>query len=125
MITFKQKGDFKKLEKYLENARDVINPEFLSKYGDRGVEALSLATPVGTGTTAASWFYQISKDHDTYKIEFHNSHVNDGANVAILLQYGHLTRNMGWVEGIDYINPALQPIFEQIAEDAWREVARL
>lgn len=99
--------------KYLEN---------LDRFGQLGVERLAAATPVDTGKTAASWGYKIQVDDKRTKITWTNSNVNDGACVAILIQYGHATRNGSWVEGIDYVNPAMRPMFEQIANDVWKEV---
>lgn len=100
------------------------NFDCLDKYGKMGVEALSAATPIDSGVTASSWGYTIKKDSTTAEISFTNSSVNKGVNVAILIQYGHGTRNGGYVKGVDYINPAMRPIFEKIADDAWREVTK-
>lgn len=126
MLTIRQKGDFSKLTKYLIKAKDVVNLDsLLDKYGQQGVAALSKATPVDTGLTASSWYYEIEKDDKGVSIVFYNSNVNRGICIAIILQYGHGTRNGGWVEGRDYINPALQPIFDTIAEAAWKEVTDL
>lgn len=94
----------------------------LNKYGQRGVEALSHATPVDTGKTAASWSYEIQESDNSIEIIWSNSNVNKGLNIAILLQYGHGTRNGGYVVGRDYINPALQPLFDELADKAWEEV---
>ena len=87
-----------------------------------GVDALAAATPVDTGKTAASWTYEIEKKNGSYSIVWLNTNVNKYVNIALILQYGHGTRNGGYVKGRDYINPAIQPIFDKIAEDAWREV---
>lgn len=125
MITFRQKGDFSKLTSYLFNVKKAVNTMDLSKYGEEGVRALQSATPIDTGKTANSWYYEIEKDNGKIAITFFNSNVNNGVPIAIILQYGHGTRNGGWVEGRDYINPALQPIFDGIAEKAWREVTKL
>lgn len=125
MISFRQKGDFSNLSKFLEKAKEVIKMGDLDKYGRRGVAALSSATPRDTGKTAESWVYEIVREKDSVRIEFSNTNViADGTPVAILLQYGHATKHGGYVQGIDYINPAIQPIFKQIADDAWREVTR-
>lgn len=124
MITFSQKGDFSRLNSYLERLKNVIKIGNLDTYGREGVEALSSATPKDTGETARSWYYKINRDKDMVTLSFHNSHVNDGVNIAIILQYGHGTKNGGYVEGIDYINPAIRPIFNKIAEDAWKEVTK-
>ena len=125
MITFRQKGDFSKLTNYLERLKEAANIGVLDKYGKAGVAALASATPTDTGETASSWYYEIERQKGSASIIFKNSHVNKGVNVAIILQYGHGTGTGGWVEGRDYINPAIQPIFDKIAEDAWREVTKL
>lgn len=124
MITFNQKGDFSRLSSYLERIKNVIKIGNLDAYGREGVEALSSMTPRDTGETAKSWYYKINRDKDIVTLSFHNSNVNDGVNIAVILQYGHGTKNGGYVEGIDYINPAIRPIFNKIAENAWREVTR-
>lgn len=125
MITFRQKGDFSKLTRYLERLKEVVKIGDLDKYGREGVAALSSATPIDTGKTASSWYYEIENKNGSATISFYNSNVNKGQNIAILLQYGHGTRNGGYVQGRDYINPAIQPIFDKIAETAWKEVTRL
>lgn len=124
MIKITQKGDFSKVEMFLERLKEGFNKSIFDKYGKMGVEALRNATPVDTGLTAASWSYQVKYAKDSVTIEFHNSHINKHVNIALILQYGHGTGTGGWVEGRDYINPALQPIFDQMAEEAWREVVR-
>lgn len=125
MISFRQKGDFSKFTRYLERAKNVIRVGDLDKYGRQGVAALSSATPVDSGTTANSWYYEITNKNGTASISFHNSNIQNGVPIAIILQYGHATGTGGWVEGRDYINPAIQPIFDKIVKDAWREVTRL
>lgn len=125
MITFRQKGDFSKLTRYLERVKEVAKIGDLDKYGREGVAALASATPVDTGKTASSWYYKIENKNGLIKISFFNSNINKGVPIAIVLQYGHGTRNGGWVEGRDYINPAIQPIFDKITEDAWREVTKI
>ena len=125
MITFRQKGDFSKLTKYFERLKEVVKLGDLDKYGSEGVAALSSATPKDTGLTADSWYYEIENKNGSAKISFNNSNIQNGVPIAIILQYGHGTRNGGFVEGIDYINPAIRPIFEKIANDAWREVTKL
>ena len=122
MISISQKGDFSKLTGFLERMKNVIKIGDLDKYGREGVAALSAATPKESGLTANSWYYEIERSKDSVSISFHNSNVNKGVPIAIILQYGHGTRNGGYVEGIDYINPAIQPLFNKIAEDAWEEV---
>ena len=125
MITFRQKGDFSKLTRYLERVKEVVKLGDLDKYGRAGVAALASATPVDTGLTASSWYYEISNKNGSAIISFHNSNIQNGVPIAIILQYGHGTRNGGWVEGRDYINPAIRPIFDRIADDAWKEVTKL
>ena len=125
MIRFRQKGDFRKATRYFERLREIVHLGTLDKYGREGVDALASATPVESGKTASSWYYEITNNGQTAKISFYNSNVNKGVPIAIIIQYGHGTRNGGWVEGRDYINPAIQPIFDRIAEEIWREVTRL
>lgn len=128
MVRFKSKGNFKKLNTFFEKALEGIDMGKLDKYGRKGVEALSAATPIDTGLTAASWMYEIVRDESKKKvsINFINTNVKHEKNydvcIAIILQYGHGTKNGGWVEGIDYINPAIQPIFNKLADDSWKEV---
>ena len=124
MIRVKHKGDFSKTIKFLGNARRSVDAVDLKKYGEQGVAALAAATPVDTGLTASSWYYEITKTGDTTSISFHNSNVQNNVQIAVLLQYGHGTKNGGWVQGKDYINPAIQPIFDEIADNAWREVTK-
>lgn len=123
-ISFRQKGDFSKLTKFLERAKEGIKLGELDKYGREGVMALSSATPVDTGLTAKSWSYKIENKKESVTISFNNSNIQNGVPIAIILQYGHGTRNGGWVQGRDYINPAIQPIFDKIAESAWKEVTK-
>ena len=125
MITFRQKGDFSKLTRYLERAKEVVKLGDLDKYGREGVAALASATPVDSGLTAASRSYEITNRNGSATISFKNSNIQNGVPIAIILQYGHGTRNGGWVQGRDYINPAIQPIFDRIANEAWREVTKL
>lgn len=125
MIKFRQKGDFSKLTRYLERAKESVRLGILDKYGREGVAALASATPVESGLTASSWYYEIVRKDGSTKIIFCNSHINKGVPIAIILQYGHGTGTGGWVEGRDYINPAIRPIFDKIANEAWREVTKL
>ena len=125
MITIKQKGDFKKLNRYLERLLNVIKRGELDKYGRMGVDALQAATPVDSGKTAQSWYYEVKHTNGGASIVFRNSNVNEGVPIAIILQLGHGTGTGGYVAGRDYINPAIQPIFVQIAIDAWMEVTSL
>lgn len=121
-ITFNHKGDFSKTEKFFNAllGRDYMN--VLDQYGREGVRALSEATPKDTGKTAESWDYKIVRTEKQTKLMFTNSNTVNGVNIAIILQYGHGTRNGGYVVGRDYINPAIQPIFDRIADAAWKEV---
>lgn len=125
MIRFNQKGDFSKLTKYLEKTKQTVNLGDLNRYGQEGVNALASVTPVDTGKTASSWFYEIKKTQGSTTISFHNSNIQNGVPIAIILQYGHGTRNGGWVQGRDYINPAIQPVFDNIATQAWKEVTKV
>lgn len=125
MITFRHKGDFSKTTRYLERVKSAIRKTDLDKYGQAGVAALASATPTETGKTASSWYYEIEKSNSSVKIHFNNSNINDGVPIAVILQFGHGTGTGGWVEGRDYINPAIQPIFDEIANNAWREVTKL
>lgn len=125
MIGFKQKGDFYKTTNYLKKLKQKKIHDILSKYGREGVAALSAATPVRTGLTASSWYYKIEQTDTSTSLLFCNSNIQNGVPIAIILQYGHGTRNGGWVEGRDYINPAIQPLFDKIVNQAWGEVTRL
>ena len=124
MISFRQKGDFSKLSRYIERAREAAKIGILDKYGREGVAALASATPVKTGKTASSWVYEIKRQNGSVSIVFKNTNIVNGVPIAIILQYGHGTGTGGWVEGRDYINPAIQPIFDRIANEAWREVTK-
>lgn len=124
MIRFRQQGDFTKLTRFLERAKEAIHLGDLGRYGKAGVAALSSATPVESGETARSWYYEIKHQKGSVTISFCNSNIQNGVPIAIILQYGHGTGTGGWVQGRDYINPAIRPIFEQIAKGAWREVTR-
>ena len=125
MITFRQKGDFSNLTRYLERVKGAANLSLLDKYGKEGVAALASATPVDSGETANSWYYKIERKNGSASISFYNSNIQNGVPIAIILQYGHGTGTGGWVQGRDYINPAIQPIFDKIANEAWREVTKL
>ena len=122
MITIRSNGDFSKAMKYFERVKKAAKVDILDKYGKAGVAALSSATPVDSGVTAGSWYYKISRQNGSARIDFLNSNTENGFPVAIMLQYGHGTGTGGWVEGRDYINPAIQPIFDKILADAWKEV---
>ena len=125
MISFKQKGDFSKLTRFLEKAKGAVRIGDLDKYGREGVAALASATPIDSGQTANSWYYKVVNKNNSATITFYNSNIQNGVPIAIILQYGHGTRNGGWVQGRDYINPAIQPIFDKIVNEAWREVTKL
>lgn len=125
MITLRHKGDFSKIDRYLESVKEAARIGILDKYGKEGVTALASATPVESGTTAGSWFYTIERQNGSAAIIFNNSHINKGVPIAIILQYGHGTGTGGYVQGRDYINPAIRPVFDKILEDAWREVTKL
>jgi len=122
IIVFKQKGNFKKTRKFLKRCSNLQLDDLLDQYGKEGVEALARATPKDTGKTAASWNYAVHKSDGRITITWSNSNIVDGVPIAVILQYGHGTRNGGYVEGVDYINPAMRPIFERIAQRAWGEV---
>lgn len=124
MIRVKQKGDWRITQKMLNSVNSNRYMDVLNKYGQIGVDALSLATPIDTGKTASSWGYHIEQSGSSYSIVWTNSNVNEGVNIAIILQYGHGTGNGGFVQGRDYINPALQPVFDEIADKVWKEVTR-
>ena len=121
-IQIKHSGDFKRTKKFLNNAVKSDFRSILDKYGSQGVAALASATPKETGETANSWGYEIVQEHDSFRIVWTNNHVNNGVNIAIILQYGHGTGTGGYVAGRDYINPAIQPIFDALAEAAWNEI---
>lgn len=125
MIKIKHKGDFSKVTHYFERVKNTGKNIDFEKYAKEGVRALSAATPVDTGLTASSWYYEIKQENGRVAISFCNSNIQNGVPIAIILQYGHGTNHGGWVEGRDYINPAIQPIFDKITKDAWKEVTTL
>ena len=122
MISVKTKGSFKNTELFLNNTKKIDLRSILSRYAEEGVSALMVNTPVDTGKTAQSWDYRIEIGKEYSSIIWTNSNVNKGVNIAIILQYGHGTRSGGYVQGIDYINPALKPIFDELSSAAWKEV---
>ncbi len=122
MISFEQKGDFSKITGFFEKALESVKLGKLDKYGRRGVAALSSATPIESGETASMWRYEITNKNGFAKITFHNDNINEGVPIAIILQLGHGTGTGGWVEGRDYINPAIQPLFDEIVREAWKDV---
>ena len=125
MIGFRQKGDFSKTVRYFKKLKNANIIRVLERYGQEGVDALASATPVDTGLTASSWAYKIEVKNDSASLLFYNTNINKGVPIAIILQYGHGTGTGGWVQGRDYINPAIQPIFDKITEQAWGEVTKL
>lgn len=125
MITFRQKGDFSKASQYLERLKEAAKLGVLDKYGREGVAALASATPTETGLTASSWTYEIERKGNSVSIVYKNSNINKGVPIAVILQYGHGTGTGGWVQGRDYINPAIQPVFDRIADEAWKEVTKI
>ena len=123
MISVKHSGDFRKIERFLKKNQNISFNRYLKMYAQKGVEALREATPKDTGLTSESWSYKIVKEEDTTSIVWTNSNVVDGwYNVALMIQYGHGTATGVYVEGIDYINPALRSIFDELAEEIWKEV---
>lgn len=124
MIVVKQRGDFRHLEGFFKRIKQMRLRDKLEKCGREGVDALAAATPVDTGLTASSWSYEIQMDESSYGITWVNTNVNKGVNIALILQMGHGTRNGGYVKGVDYINPALKPVFDKFAEDLWGEVTK-
>ena len=125
MISFRHKGDFSNLTNYLNKLRGANYLKVVERAGQEGVAALASATPVDSGLTASSWYYKIERTKESTTISFHNSNIQNGVPIAIILQYGHGTRNGGWVQGRDYINPAIQHIFDKITNEAWKEVTNL
>lgn len=124
MITFRHRGDFSKTTRFLERAKHAVRIADLDRFGREGVAALASATPVDSGLTASSWYYEVVYTKSGAKIVFNNSNIQNGVPIAIILQYGHGTGTGGWVEGRDYINPAIQPVFDRLVDEAWREVTR-
>ncbi len=125
MIKFTQKGDLSKVTQYLERQRSSNRKKLLDKYGALGVEYLRDATPKDTGKTASSWSYSINSSKDKMSIEWSNSNVNKGVPIAIILQYGHGTGTGGYVQGRDYINPAIQSVFDEMSKELWEEMTRV
>ena len=125
MIKITQKGDFSKTEKFLKKAKEADFYKHMEKYAQIGVEALREATPIDSGATAGAWTYEVNVSKTSAEITWINTNTNKGENIAILIQYGHGTGTGGYVQGRDYINPAMQPVFDQIAEDIWKEVIAL
>ena len=124
MIRFRHKGNFARTERFFHRARRASFFSSLEELAQAGVDALSRATPMDSGLTAQSWDYEIRNEQGKVSIFWKNSNQNQGVPIAVIIQYGHGTGNGGYVEGVDYINPALKPIFEQIAGKVWKEVTR-
>lgn len=125
MISIRCSGQYDKTKSFLNKMTKIVESEsILNKYGQLGVNALRSATPVDTGLTSSSWQYKVDKKNGGYVLSWYNTHTINNVNVAIIIQYGHGTRNGGWVEGRDYINPAIQPIFDQMVDSIWKEVIR-
>lgn len=122
MIEITASGSTDNTEAFLRNAMRSDIFDRLSRYGQEGVDALKAATPMDSGETAGAWYYEIVKDSSSWSIIWGNSHVEDGRPIAVLLQYGHGTRTGGYVEGRDYINPALRPIFDRMEDEGWKVV---
>lgn len=125
MIKLVSKGGskFSKTDTFFQRVLQKVKLSSLDYWGRRGVNALSSATPVDSGETARSWYYQIVRTQNGVRLQWLNSNVNDGVNIALIIQYGHAARNGVFIEGRDYINPALSPIFDSIEESAWKEVS--
>ena len=123
MISIKQKGNFNNIEKFFKKTKKQNFRDSLKAYGEIGVAALAMATPAKTGKTASSWSYEIQETRGSVKIYWTNSNINKGVNIAVIIQYGHGTRNGGYVVGRDYINPAMGPVFDSIADGIWKEVS--
>lgn len=124
MIKFHSTGDFSKTIRFLQRSKNLNYEGALRECAERGVAALKSATPVDSGKTAESWDYEIHKTANGYNIYWTNSNVNDGVSIAVILQYGHGTGWGGYVQGRDYINPAIRPIFDEMANNAWKEVTK-
>ena len=122
MFEFNQKGNFEGLTRYLVKANEAAKLPDLEAFAQEAVEALSADTPKRTGLTAASWHYKIEHNNGIYKVIFLNSNIQEGVCIALVLQYGNGTGWGGWVEGRDYINPAIQPVFDKAVSKLWREV---
>lgn len=124
MVQLTQRGSFGGIEAFLKRPVDPTLKKYLEKYAKAGLDALKAATPKDTGLTAASWYYEIVCEKGHSEIRYCNSNIQNGVPIAVILQNGHATRNGGWVQGIDYIDPAIRPVFEKIAKEAWEEVSK-
>jgi hypothetical protein len=126
MITFKHSGNFNNTERFFRRTKQILDKSaaILNRCGKEGVSALKAATPIDSGITADSWDYEITTSRTFCKITWTNSHVVNNIPIAVIIQYGHGTGTGGYVQGRDYINPAMRPIFDKIAQDIWAEVIR-
>lgn len=124
MFSFTQRGDWSRTTRYLERVSRLQLQSVLNKYGQMGVDALASVTPVESGLTASSWYYRVEGSGAKVKITWYNSNINDGVPIAIILQYGHGTGTGGYVQGRDYINPAIRPVFDRIEAEVWKEVTK-
>lgn len=124
MITIESQGDWKMTRNWFDRMTKLDLALIMNQFGKEGVSALASATPSKSGLTSKSWNYEVTRKGNNWKITWTNSNVNKGANIAVLIQYGHGTRNGGYVVGRDYINPAIRPVFDKIAQKAWKEVTR-
>lgn len=124
MITIESQGEWKLTRNWFDRMTKLDLALIMNQFGKEGVSALSAATPSRSGLTSKSWNYEVTRKGNNWKITWTNSNVNKGANIAVLIQYGHGTRNGGYVVGRDYINPAIRPVFDKIAQKAWKEVTR-
>lgn len=122
MIKFSSSGSFSKIEKYLKKRPNFM--PILRRYADEGLRALEVSTPLDSGETADSWYYKIVQTSTGYRIDYFNSHMADTVPIPVLIHYGHATKNGGWVEGIDFINPALRPVFDKLSSDLWKEASK-
>ena len=124
MITIESQGEWKMTRNWFDRMTKLDLALIMNQFGKEGVSALAAATPSRSGLTSKSWNYEVTRKGNDWKITWTNSNVNKGANIAVLIQYGHGTRNGGYVVGRDYINPAIRPVFDKIAQKAWKEVTR-
>ena len=124
MITIESQGEWKLTRNWFDRMTKLDLALIMNQFGKEGVSALAAATPSRSGFTSKSWNYEVTRKGNNWKITWTNSNVNKGANIAVLIQYGHGTRNGGYVVGRDYINPAIRPVFDKIAQKAWKEVTR-
>ena len=124
MITIESQGEWKLTRNWFDRMTKLDLALIMNQFGKEGDSALAAATPSRSGMTSKSWNYEVTRKGNNWKITWTNSNVNKGANIAVLIQYGHGTRNGGYVVGRDYINPAIRPVFDKIAQKAWKEVTR-